>query len=279
MMASMESVASASASAEVSVVVPLHNEEAILDTSLTTLAAFFDRVIGPRKWLFLLVENGSTDRTPNLVEAALARYPLARAIHLVEPNYGGALKAGVEAATTRWVYLIDVEQWDLPFIVWAWRNRERYDVLLGSKRADATINHQPPYRRLLSCALNGILQVLFQYTGTDTHGAKLLDRGSLKPIIDLCRLDRGQYDTELVLRAMRSGKRLVEVPVYYRDLRPPRNSMIKKIVWNILALRQLMHVMKDVPFESYSRYYRFAREDVLTASRDLAVGEEVSERA
>jgi hypothetical protein len=39
--------------------------------------------------------------------------------------------------------------------------------------------------------------------------------------------------------------------------------MIKKIYWNLIALRRLQHVMRDVPFEGAVRYYRFAREDVL----------------
>jgi hypothetical protein len=39
--------------------------------------------------------------------------------------------------------------------------------------------------------------------------------------------------------------------------------MIKKIFWNIVALRRLQHAMHDVPFEGQVRYYRFPREDVL----------------
>lgn len=262
----------AGAEAFVSIVIPVYNEQGIIEQNLGTLSAFFDRVVGPGRWLFILVENGSTDRTPALVEAALKRWPPSRAIHLDEPNYGAALKAGLRAVRTRWAYILDVEQWDLPFIAWAWKNRDAYDALVASKRADPTICHQRPYRRLLSCALNGLLQVLVQFTGTDTHGPKLLDCRSLRSIIDISHLDRGQYDTELMLRAMRAGKRIVEVPVLYREMRPHRNLMIKKIVWNLFALRRLVHVMKDVPFEGYVRYYRLGREDVLSASSDMLSG-------
>jgi hypothetical protein len=51
--------------------------------------------------------------------------------------------------------------------------------------------------------------------------------------------------------------------VEYRESRPHRNLMIKKIYWNLIALRRLQHVMRDVPFEGAVRYHRFAREDVL----------------
>ncbi len=180
-----------------------------------------------------------------------------------------ALKIGLRSATTRWVYIVDIEQWDLPFIAWSWKNRETYDAFIASKRADFTICHQSFYRRILSCALNGLLQVCTQFSGTDTHGPKLLDRVSLKSIIDACELDRGQYDTELVLRAVRAQKRIIEAPCEYRELRPNRNWMVKKIVWNLWALARLTRIMKTVPYQGLARYYRVPREDVLAEAERL----------
>jgi glycosyltransferase involved in cell wall biosynthesis len=247
----------------VSIVIPLYNEERFLQENADSLAHIFDAVVGPGRWHFIFVENGSTDATAALADAVAARHPPSRALHLPKPNYGVALKTGLQAAATKWVYLLDIEQWDLPFITWAWRNRDSYDALIASKRADATINHQHFYRRLLSCGLNGLLQVLLQYTGTDTHGPKLLNRASLQVIIAACELDRGQYDTELMLRAIRGQKRIIEAPSEYRELRPNRNWMVKKIFWNVWALARLVRVMKHVPYEGLARYYRVAREDVL----------------
>lgn len=247
----------------VSIVIPLFNEQSVLMANAEALASYLDGAIGPRNWFYILVNNGSSDETPALLRHIVERWPLSYVINLEQPNYGAALKAGLRAATTKWVYMLDIEQWDLPFMTWAWHNRHQYDLLMASKRADPTLNLQRPYRRLLSAGLNVALQVLFGYSGTDTHGPKLINRDSLDAIIAKCELDRGQFDTELVLRAMRNGKRLVEVPVEYRESRPHRNLMVKKIFWNLLALRRLERVMRDVPFESALRYYRFAREDVL----------------
>jgi glycosyltransferase involved in cell wall biosynthesis len=247
----------------VSIVIPVFNEQAILMANAEALARYLDNTVGARHWLYIFVNNGSRDETPALLERVRERWPLSLIINLEKPNYGAALKTGLRAATTKWVYMLDIEQWDLPFMTWAWNNRHRYDLLIASKRADPTLNFQPPYRRFLSTGLNAALQLLFRYSGTDTHGPKLLNRESLNAIIAKCELDRGQFDTELVLRAMRNSKRLVEVPVEYRESRPPRNLMIKKIFWNLVALRRLQHAMRDVPFEGQVRYYRFPREDVL----------------
>jgi glycosyltransferase involved in cell wall biosynthesis len=222
--------------------------------------------LGTGSWLFILVDNGSTDGTPRLVEEAIERWPLSRGIRLTDPNYGAALKTGLWAATTKWVFVLDIEQWDIPFMTWAWANRASYDLFIASKRADPTINFQRPYRRLLSAGLNAMLQVLFGFSGTDTHGPKLLNRQSLETMIRACVLDRGQFDTELVLRTIRGAKSVVEVPIEYREWRPHRNSMLKKIAWNLFALRRLQRVMQDVPYEGHVLYYRFSREDVLATS-------------
>jgi glycosyltransferase involved in cell wall biosynthesis len=262
----------------VSIVIPLYNEQAIITENLEALGFFFDRLLGAGNWLFILVDNGSTDATPRLVAAALDRWPLSQAIHLADPNYGAALKAGLRSASTKWVYLLDIEQWDLPFITWAWNNRNCYDIFVASKRLDPTLNHQQPYRRVLSTGLNGVLQLFFGFSGTDTHGPKLLNWFAMEAIVNKCELGQGQFDTEFVLRAMRNRKRIVEVPIEYRESRPHRNWMIKKIVGNLLALQRLQRVMRNIPFEGSVRYYRVTREDVL-AARQTPVADAREEHA
>jgi len=188
---------------------------------------------------------------PILAKTAVERWPLSRAIFLSVPNVGTAFKVGLQAATTKWVYQIEIEQWDLPFMAWAWRNRNSYDLLLGSKRADPTLNYQEPYRRFLSCGLNGILQLFFGFTGTDTHGPKLHNRKALDDIIASCHLDRGQFDSEFVLRAARGRMWIIEAPTVYKDVRPHRNWMLSKILWNCGALWRLFETMKDVPYKGH----------------------------
>lgn len=244
----------------ISVVIPIYNEARILAANLEALAAFFAELPGRPPWHFVLVENGSADGTRALAQEVVRRWPPSRVVLLDEPNYGEALKAGLRAAAAPWVFLVDIEQWDFPFFRWAWENRDQFDLFLGSKRADPGLNHQQPYRRVLSAGLNFILQVFFGFTGSDTHGPKLLNREALASIIDACVLDRGQFDTELVLRALRARKRVVEAPIEYWELRPHRNWMFKKIFWNALALRRLRRVMAPVPFQGTARFYRYPRE-------------------
>jgi len=62
--------------------------------------------------MFVFVDNGSSDATPALLRSFIELWPLTRVITLPKPNYGAALKAGLRATTTKWVYMLDIEQWD-----------------------------------------------------------------------------------------------------------------------------------------------------------------------
>ncbi|MGO8920869.1 MAG: hypothetical protein ACLQJR_33665, partial [Stellaceae bacterium] len=156
-----------------------------------------------------------------------------------------------------------VDFWDEVMLAWCWQHRGLYDLVLGSKRSDPSLNQQYRYRKLLSWGLNSILQFLFGFVGSDTHGQKFVYLPNLRPILEQCIMRRGQFDTELTLRAMRSGLWLAEVPVPLVETRPPRNLMLTKIYRNLIDIVRLRKVIRQVPFRMPVRYHRWAREDLM----------------
>ena len=249
-----------------SVVIPVLNEEAILAKNLTGLAAHFDAIVGKRNWQYVLVDNGSTDRTPEIIQDILAAFPPSKTVYVAEPNYGAALRAGFDAADTEFLHTCDVEQWDIPFLAWAWAERKNHDLFIGSKRSDPTISRQTPRRRFLSWGLNSLLQLFFGYMGTETHGPKLINLACLRPIIDSSISDRGQFDTEIVLRTIRKGHRVAEAPIAFLETRPPRTKIAKKVVWNLIAFNRLRRIIRDVEHEGPVEFRQFSRSDVLAVA-------------
>jgi len=208
------------------------------------------------------VDNGSVDSSPDLIRRIVEKWPNCVRVHLMKPDIGEALKAGLEKAQGRWAYIINVDFWDHVFLRWTWRNRERYDLVLGSKQADLSLNRQSCFRRILSWGLNVLLQLFFGFVGTDTHGQKFLNISTLRPIIKQCVMRRGQFDTEFTLRAMYEGLSLAEVPVPIRELRPKRNPMIKKIIQNFLDLPKLRSAIHPISSKRTIHYHRLTRSDI-----------------
>lgn len=250
------------------VVIPVYNEEDIVARNLRELAGHLETITGAGNWRIIVVDNNSTDKTRSIVDKITGEFSSIRCVHQDLPDFGRAVARGLNEADTPFCYVLSIDEWDVPFMSWAWRSREAFDLFIGTKRADPTINRQAGYRRFLSWGLNGLLQLLFEFTGTDTHGPKFMRKSSMRSILDGCVMGRGQYDTEFVLKAQRGCLRVVEVPVAYAEQRPPRNFMVQKIARNVRDLFRLYAEMRKHPHQGPLRIYRFPREEILSLSVD-----------
>lgn len=89
-----------------SVIVPSYNSEAYLDRALATLVDYDGEVE------VLIVDDGSKDGTGRLADEWAARHPgVVRAIHQENKGHGGAVNAGLRAATGTHVRVCDSDDW------------------------------------------------------------------------------------------------------------------------------------------------------------------------
>lgn len=253
---------------QLSVIVPIFNEENSLMDMARGLADHLDRAAGLGCWQFVMIDNGSTDQTPSIINEIKNEWPTSISVRLARPDYGEALYHGLMKAEGDYAWIINVDFWDPLFIKWAWSARLRYDIIIGSKRADPTLNRQPKYRRTLSWGLNSILHLLFGFFGTDTHGQKLLKLESMKPVFKQCVMRRGQFDTEFTLKAQRQGMKIAEVPVPIVEERRQRNLMLTKIYRNLVDITRLKREMRKYPLNSSIHYHMWSRQDMGTIDYD-----------
>ncbi len=247
---------------KLSIIMPLLNEEVILNSAIEALTTQLDAIVGPAAWQLVPVDNGSTDRTPAILDNFVQKWPDTKYLTLGEKNIGKAMKHGLLHADCNWAMVLPLDEFDPTFLQWAWRHRHAYDLVLGSKRVDPTLNRQTSYRRLLSWGLNALLQLTLDNVTADTHGAKLINLTTVRPLIEQTVISRGQFDTELTLRTLRAGLRVAEIPVRYAEQRPARNLMVTKIGRNIVDLIRLTRILSHVPFQGPLNYHRWSIADV-----------------
>jgi len=94
---------------EVSVVLPVYNEDSCIDGVLDELCSVLDAKLG-RPYEVLAVDDGSSDRTPELLRAQAARRNNLRVLRLI-PNAGqsAAFCAGFRAARGGIVVTLDAD--------------------------------------------------------------------------------------------------------------------------------------------------------------------------
>jgi glycosyltransferase involved in cell wall biosynthesis len=226
----------AASAPHVSIVIPVYNEEGILRGSVLELEEKLRRFA----WSYeiLLCENGSRDRTVEIGKGLEIAHPAVRMLSIGQPNYGLAMKTGILEARGTFVICDEIDLCDTEFYARALALLERSDteLVVGSKAMVGSNDQRPLFRRTATRVYNGLLRAVCRYPGTDTHGLKAFRREALLATARRCVLDRDVFASELVIRAHREGKKVLEIPFTVREKRPPSINLLKRVP----------HVMKSV---------------------------------
>jgi glycosyltransferase involved in cell wall biosynthesis len=161
----------------------------------------------------LIVDDGSSDRTPEMADALAAADPRVRVHHQPNRGYGGALKAGFANAKG---HLIGFSDGDLQFDL---REMSRLlDRLAdGGKPVNAVIGYRikrrdPFHRIFIAKTYNAIVSVAFGLRVRDIDCAMKLFR---REVFDGLRLDSdGPFlSAELLIKLRARGVRMAQVGV------------------------------------------------------------------
>ncbi|HLL24267.1 MAG TPA: glycosyltransferase family 2 protein [Kofleriaceae bacterium] len=236
---------------DVSIVIPVYNEEGILREAVTELLeglAVLRGALNAPELAFeiIIAENGSSDRTAELAEHLAAEMPEVRTFSLGEPNYGKALRRGILEARGRYVICEEIDLCDLDFHRRALEHLRHSDcdMVVGSKAMKGACDERPLFRRVATRVINGMLRVALDFHGTDTHGLKAFERGRLIPIVEACVIDRDLFASELVIRAARAGLHVLEIPIQLHEKRPPAINLVKRVPNVMRGLAKLTYVIR-----------------------------------
>ncbi len=220
----------------ISVVMPAHNEQGYLGPAVTAVVAGLQE--RGATFEVIVVENGSTDGTWAEAEALQAAHVEVTAMQAPKPDYGRALRKGFLEAKGDVVVNFDVDFVDLEFLDHAMSliDRSGCAIVVGSKRGPGAKDNRTPARQLITAVFSGILRHGFGMGISDTHGVKAIRRTAALPLVETCQFGKDIFDTELILRAERSGLVVLEIPVTVTELRPARSSILRRIPRTLVGL-------------------------------------------
>ena len=239
---------------QLSMVIPVHNEERCLEDSLKAICYGLGTRLGLANFEIVLVENGSTDGTRAMITKLLGQGLYSnniKAKFIDQRGIGLAYKKGIELAKFPYVLLSAI---DFPF------GFSDVDQLLTlsplpnmaffSKTHHKSVVPRSFGRKLASLTLNSLLRLFYQVGIGDTQGTIFLNKEGTKPIVNYSG-DQGPFFTaQLAIYATKSKVDMVELPVTTVE-----NVTVRKSRFNILSdgwktLIRLLHERKR--FKSYA---------------------------
>lgn len=195
-------------SESISVVLPAYNEEGNIYSVVTQAVGVLEDLKIDHE--IIVVDDGSQDRTGEIINQLAANFPQIRVIHHPQnKGYGGALTSGFKAAKNDLIFFMDADrQFDIGEITKLLPHISEFDIVAGyrARRAD------PWYRHLIGVAYNLLVTLLF--------GVRLKDMDCAFKIYKRKVLDNIHFETvgalintEIMLKAKMRGYSVREVGV------------------------------------------------------------------
>ena len=245
--------ASAGTPAGLSVFFPAYNDSG-------TIASMVIRAVQAAAELtsdyeIIVVNDGSADATPQIVDELARTYPRVRAVHHPRNRgYGGALQTGFRSATKELIFYTDGDaQYDPAELAALWAKMTAdADLVNGYK-----ISRSDPLHRIVIGRLyHHIVSALFGLTVRDVDCDFRLMRRSIFVRIDLEKTS-GVICLEMMKKIEDAGFRIVEVPVhhYHRAFGKSQFFNVRRIVktgvdvmrlWYELVIRH-RHLREGAP--------------------------------
>jgi len=206
--------------ASVTVVLPCLNEQHSLPGVLAAI---------PNGYTALVVDNNSTDDT-----AAVARAHGATVVHEARPGYGSAVHAGVVAAQTPIVAVLDgdgsLDPAELPSMVAELDHGA--DMVIGRRRAAPGVGW-PWHARLGTAAVCWRLRQRYRLPVHDIAPMRVARRDALLGLGVTDR--RSGYPLELLVRAARADWRVVERDVRYGSRTAGKSKVSGSLRGSVIA--------------------------------------------
>lgn len=203
---------------ELSIVIPAVNEERRLPETLEKIHSYL-AAKGCSAEL-VVVDDGSTDRTAQVVDAASARFPeIRRLSNPTNHGKGFAVRQGMLAARGEIALFSDadlstpIEEAD-KLIAAICENG--YDGAIGSRNIDRRLieTRQSVMRQAGGRLFNGVVRLLTGLPFSDTQcGFKAFRRDRARILFEQQQIDGFGFDPEILFLAKRHGLRVAEIGV------------------------------------------------------------------
>jgi glycosyltransferase involved in cell wall biosynthesis len=224
-------------------VVPVYNEEAVLQRSVRRLHQFLATSM-PFAWTIVIADNASTDRTWQKAKRLTVELDGVKALHLEQKGRGRALRAAWTQSDADVLCYTDVDLSTdlralLPLVASLVSGHS--DIAIGTRLAAGSRVKRTRKREVISRTYNRLLRVVLRARFSDAQCGFKAIRGSVAGrLLPEVEDDGWFFDTELLVAAQRRGLRIHEVAVDWIEDRDSRVEIVSTALDDLRGVARLL---------------------------------------
>ncbi|SME98973.1 Glycosyltransferase involved in cell wall bisynthesis [Tistlia consotensis] len=232
---------------ELSFVVPAFNEEPNIESTLATVGGVMAG-IGLADYEIVVIDDGSSDATARLVEAAGTADPRVRLVrHEVNRGLGAAIRSGLAALKSEKFMIVPGDNdMNAGFIDVMARHRDAADMVIA---APLNLEIRPYGRIILSLTYRLLYYIAFQVYVFYINAPCVWPTRLVRSVDATSQ--RFSIVSEINVKLLRSGARFAEVPGYLSGGKPGGAASwrnLREVVKVFLRLNWEIHVSRRQQF-------------------------------
>lgn len=196
-----------------SLVIPFYNEEKSIREVISDLSHTFER--NSIDYELILVNNGSTDKTAQILENLAREKPdTIKVIHVsVNQGYGWGIIEGLKRASEKYVGFMDGDGQVRPSDVLRVYSK-LIDENLDLCQVKRVARKDGPIRKFISYCYNFIFRFLFSWKVKDVNATPKIMRREICEKLDLVSKD-WFIDAEVIIKCTKMNRKIREVSVTF----------------------------------------------------------------
>lgn len=225
-----------------SITIPIYNEEKRLNKSLIEINKF----IKNKNIEVILINDGSTDSSEQIIKKFIKTNKKFKIINLKKnKGKGGALKAGVMQAKSKWILTIDLDQSVPVSQILTWLKKKyitnKFLIYFGSRNHKKSIIRSRIYRRIFGKILIFLINFILNIKIQDTQcGFKLYKSHVGKLLFSKITRNGYEHDIEISMIAKNINIPIKELPVKWVHKSGSKVNMLIdsiKVLFSIVILK------------------------------------------
>jgi glycosyltransferase involved in cell wall biosynthesis len=258
------------------IVVPVFNEEAVLENSITRLADYLSREM-PSTWKITIADNASTDRTSAIATRLSQCMPNVAYRRLEVKGRGFALRDAWQASSAKVLAYLDVDLSTdlagLPPLV-APLLSGHSDISIGTRLGRTSRVSRGPKREFISRSYNMLLRRTMQVRFSDAQcGFKAIRSEVAHRLLPHVEDNGWFFDTELLIIAEQAGLRIHEIPVDWVDDPDSRVDITQTALEDIKGVARVARSLVKGAIPIHAIYMELGRRPLVPAERPSFFGQ------